>query len=338
VRIRLEIHTPIPSCNSMYSSTMYRVAVMADEDAVIHIERPCSTSGSGSQMKTSHLLTVLLFTLVLSCDTATDVPVEPAITGMPQTALVGSVIQLSARGMRAVTWSVSDSAIARISERGELRLATSYSSCRWVYPGQCTLQVTARGGERSATGSLTVLPYQPLMELNVRSLELLSGDSVQIRPRFLLEMQGVQWCSATFATRDPDVASVDPVSGFVVAGDSGNTVIEVHSHGPVCPPDPAHVYVESRGRRHVLSIEPADVVLSAGDVRQLTAIVRNFKGVMYPAAAVQWQIADTSIARINAAGVARANRCTGAEFCRTVVTARSGRLSATASIAVSRSD
>ena len=291
-------------------------------------------------------LPVLFLLLATACsEPAAVAPVALSIEpgGFDRTLRVGSFEQLHAHarasdgadlGPVMPTWSSSDTTIAKVSANGELRLSTTYGSCSWVIPGECRVEITARSGALVGRQVLTVMPFEPTMELNAMHLDIEMGDSARVTAVFMLELRRVDWCATSFATRDAAVADVDTQSGVVLANDSGSTVIDVIASGPLCPTSPAHVIVNTFARRHTLTIEPGiGLDLLPGGVLQLTALVQNYKGVVYPAALATWVSADPAVASVDAKGLVRANACSVAS-CQTTITARTGRLSASTVVTV----
>ena len=285
--------------------------------------------------------------VVAAC--AEPVAVEPtALTiepgGAARTLRIGTHEQLRAHlraadgrdlGPAAVTWISSDTSVAKVDANGDLRIASSYTACNWVVPGECTFEIRAERGPLSAQQVVTVLPYEPTMELNVKQLELEMGDSVRIRVSFQLELMPVTWCVASFTSREAAVAQVDASSGVVTAQDSGSTIIDVRAAGPLCPSQGLQVQVNTRAPLHTMTIEPGqNITLEPGGSVHLTAIVRNWKGVIYPAIAVSWVSSDPDVATVDARGVVRAGNCSRDDLCRATITARSGRLTATATVVV----
>ena len=287
-------------------------------------------------MKTLVRIAAVLLAISCSEPAAVDKPLTIEPGGAARTLRIGSREQLSVNAANVV-WTSSDTTIARINASAELQLATSYAACKWEYPGNCKVEITARAGNSVATQIITVMPYEPTMEINALQIDLDMGDTARIQASVILETVQVPWCSLEFAARDSAVAVVDAVSGLVAAGDSGSTTIEVRATGPLCPAYPGQVTVNTRSRLHTLTIEPAMyIVLPPGSGLQLSAIVRNWKGVMYPAVVRSWESADTTIASVDAKGAVRAHLCyAGPLVCRTTLTVRSGRLTATATVVVS---
>jgi hypothetical protein len=292
-------------------------------------------------------------TLLLSClaaaacsdPTAQGEPVQLVIEPAAElrSVLIGSFHQLSARALSAngssvaastVTWSTSDTKLASIDSRGEFRVATTYTACNWVTPGECKVTFTARAGNLIASQEVTILPYTPVIIVDVKQLDLEMGDSARLTSKVLLEARDVPWCTVSYVSQDPAIASVDAARGVVTGVDLGSTLVDVLVSGPVCPPSPEPVRVINHIRWHTLSILPErDATLSPGAILQLSAQVRNAKGVEYPASVVTWASSDAAIAVVDSNGVVRALACTDPP-CRITITARSGRLTAAKTILV----
>ncbi|HET9439779.1 MAG TPA: hypothetical protein VFO52_06395 [Longimicrobiales bacterium] len=263
----------------------------------------------------------------------TALVIEPGANA--RTLQIGSQQQLTAFYVDAqgrhvsdasVEWSSSDPSIAHIDPSGLLRLASSYTACDFVTPGLCQVEIIARAGEFEARQQLTILPYSPVMEVNVAQLYVEIGYPQQIFTSVLLELQPVPWCAVSYSVRDPAIAQVDPVTGIINGIDIGNTVIDVNVHGPICPGGD-QVEISSIEPLHVISILPeTQPYLTAGESVQLTAFVTNWKEVVYPALYVQWTSSNPQIATVEN-GLVRAAPCEGDDdVCRVTITARSGRL------------
>ena len=282
----------------------------------------------------------LLLVLCCACADGPAAPTTPTLIIEPGASAlhelrVGSTQQLSARveGGKIdgpITWSTSDSTIARVDASGLLRIAVSYTACDWVTPGECQVKIVAAIGSVQATRTITVLPFEPTVELGSAHMNLEMGDSARISPRVVLEGMSVPWCALSYQSADAAIAGVGSASGMVTGFDEGTTVVNVVITGRLCPTAPARVQVTVRPPLHVLSILPADgdVVLAPGAVMQLVAQVQNWKGVIYAAPFVQWSSSDPAIATVQA-GLVRASGCAGVATCSVVITARSGRLTAT---------
>ena len=282
-------------------------------------------------------LPVLFLLFATSCSEPASVgpvalTIEPG--GSERTLRVGTREQLTVNASKNVIWSSSDTSIAKVSATGELRLSTTYSVCNWVIPGECKVVIAAAAAGKTATQTIVVMPFEPTMEVNAMQLDIEMGDSARVSAAFMLELRRVDWCIASFVTRNAAIAEVGNQSGMVTANDSGRTVIDVSASGPLCPTSAAHVTVNTFARRHTLTIEPGTgLELVTGGVLQLTAMIQNYKGVVYPAAVVTWSSGDTAIATVDAKGLVRANACSSPP-CQTTITARTGRISASVLITV----
>ena len=287
------------------------------------------------------LITLALLSVAACSDPAANSgPAQLMIDGgAERTIRIGAQEQLRARVVGgepagSIRWTTSDSSIARVDANGLLRLATTYTACNWVTPGECQVRITATTNDLRADLTLTVMPFEPTLELNVAHLDLEMGDSVRITARVLLENNTVPWCAVSYATRDSAIAQIGMSSGIVRVGDEGSTVVDVVASGPLCPRDAAHVTITTRPARHVLTILPGDATnMAAHSVLQLFAEVTNWKGIVYQAAFVEWSTSNAALATVQN-GLVRAGSCSGTELCRVTITARSGRLVATRNILI----
>ena len=283
----------------------------------------------GAQKTAATWSAQLLIVLCCACaDDPTDPPTSLTIEPAAAELRVGSFQQLHARGAdQAVTWSTSDTTIARVDANGVLRVAVSYTACGWVTPGECKVDVIARSGSLEARQTITIMPFEPIVQLASGNIDLEMGDSTQLRPRITLEGMEVSWCAVSFASRDSTVARVRPTSGVVLASDEGSTIIDVVLSGRVCPSTPVRVNVIVRPPLHTMAILPSEneTVMAAGDTIRLSALVTNWKGVTYPALFLQWMSSNPEVASIEG-GLVRAHSCDVPTGCRTIITARSGRL------------
>jgi hypothetical protein len=275
-----------------------------------------------------------------------DPPVALSIQpgGAARTVRVGTQEQLQAHFMTAAgrlvgttpaSWTSTDTSIVKVDANGQLQLASSYTACNWVTPGLCQITVVARAGALRAQQLLTVVPYEPNVQLLTSEIDIETGDSARILANVFLETQPVPWCTFTYTSHDPAIARVHATTGMVVGSDLGSTIIDVNVIGPLCPSAPAQVPVVTRRQLYVLSILPDSVpVLVQGAALQLVAHVTNRKDVEYPALSVQWFSSDTTAAAVTSSGLVRAGVCSAADGCLVTITARSGRLVATKPIVI----
>ncbi len=236
-------------------------------------------------------------------------------------------------GPATAEWTVSDNRVATIDAQGNLRLASSYIACDWVEPGQCRVEVVARAGTFETRKQITIMPFMPVVETSVSLVDVEIGYPQQLRTNLTLELQPVSWCQVSYRSVDPLVATVDAETGIINGIDVGTTYVDVDITGPLCPDGP-QVPVISRAPFHVLAIEPdLPTELAVGESLQLTAFITNWKDVTYAAPFVEWSSSDSALVTVEN-GLVRAAHCTSADGCTVTVTARTGRLRATATIHV----
>ena len=101
-------------------------------------------------MRTSFAISALVLLIACSDPSGPNNPPQLTIDGGAQRSiLIGTHAQLHARVVggdenEAVQWSSSDPTIAHVDNAGMLRVATTYTACSWVNPGDC--QVRSRFG------------------------------------------------------------------------------------------------------------------------------------------------------------------------------------------------
>jgi hypothetical protein len=289
---------------------------------------------------------ILLLCALAACSDPvdTDPPVRLVIEtqGELHTLLTGDWKQLSARAVTAsgrdagpvsVTWSTDNSRVASIDQRGDLRVASTYTACNWVAPGECQVRVTARSADLTGEALITIMPYTAVLSVGARQLDLEMGDTVRLHTRVTLEGRDVPWCVLSFVSQNPSIARVDPTQGVITSADDGSTKIDVTVSGPACPTNGEAIRIINRPPWHTLTILPdVDDPLLPGATLQLIAQVRNGKGVEYPAIVATWSSSDPSVATVEN-GLVRAVGC-AASPCEVTITARSGKLTATTLIVV----
>lgn len=286
---------------------------------------------------TSSLL-LSMATITCSDPAGSNTPARLVIesTSELSSLLVGDLRQLNARALDAagreagpvtVAWSTSHPHIATIDSRGELRIAATYTACNWVTPGECEVRVTARAGDLVATQRITILPYPPTLTVNTRQIDLELGDSTRLVGHLSLEGRAVPWCTVAYASADPAIARVDGIRGVVTGLDEGSTFVHVTVSGPACGSEVEPVRVIAHTPWHSLSIIPeVETIVRSGTTLQLTAQVRNAKGVEYPAMVATWSSSDPTIATVEN-GLVRILAC-GAPPCAVTIAVRSGKLTA----------
>jgi hypothetical protein len=288
-------------------------------------------------------LRVFCFAFALFAAAAcSEMPEEPQVLSItpgrePRELLVGAEQQLTAqlggRAVRAV-WTTSDTAIARVDTNGLLRIASTYAACGWVEPGDCVVDVVARVDGITSSQRITVMPF---VERIAPAIYMEMGDSVRLAPRFAVEGREVSWCILGERWSWNTAVARVPNTGFVVAGDTGTTKVEIEVTGRACPFVSVPVTVSER--LHTLAIHPAEEFyeLQAGQAVQLSAYVTNYKGVEYPALTPRWSSSDNTIISVEGGRVV-AIGCRTVVPCQATITVTSGRLIASRTISVTASD
>lgn len=243
-------------------------------------------------------------------DTAADAavpPPEPAVTLRLQAtagtmtiddalALVPEVLAADGTAVESapIEWTVSDSAVARVSAEG---LLTAVGIGRASVTARCreavtTLAVTVT---RAGVRGLAIAPRPSAVEVgDLLTLSAIPGEGEGPLPHPRL----VDWSSDR-----PDVARVDAL-GRVRAMSEGNVVITARTGGTQCT-------IDLRVSRAVVSavhVTPPTHRVSVGDRLRLEAEPANTKGHALPGYPVRWEVSDAGIATISPDGVLTALR------------------------------
>ena len=107
--------------------------------------------------------------------------------------------------------------------------------------------------------------------------------------------------AVTWRSLDPAIATVDSVTGEVTAVAVGRTKIVA-----AVPHAADTVIVRVHHPIASVTIDGDSVMLTAGDSAQLTAVAADSNGVIAPNARIRWHTRDTTIVRIDSAGVVKA--------------------------------
>lgn len=234
--------------------------------------------------------------------TVIPIPVASvAVSPDSATLEVGSTRQFSATARdasgnvltgRAFTWSSSAAAVAAVDSSGVIRA---------VAPGSATITATSEG--QSAAATVTVVPV-PVASITV------SPDTATLEPGATLQLEATTRDASgvvltdrtvTWASSSDAVATVD-AAGAVHAVAAGTASITATSEGVngsttirVVPPPVGSVQVG-----------PTHTLLAVGEAVQLAATVRDRNGAELTGRPVSWSSSSSTVASVDAGGVATA--------------------------------
>lgn len=236
------------------------------------------------------------------------------------TAVVRDSISGQPASGHAIAWSSSNAAVASVAIDGTVSALT---------PGSA--QITATSGSLSAQASITVIEARALMvtvtplfnEINVSgSVQLVAkawdGDQRELTGKVF-----------TWNSGNVSLASVSG-AGMVIGVSQGPVVITATTDGAS---GSAVVLVSAPGNSSQvatsMSVTPSALTMGPGSNAQLTAVVRDQNNNVMSGQPVSWASSNSGVATVSSSGVVTAN-VTGSA----VITASSGGLSGTASVAV----
>lgn len=267
--------------------------------------------------------------LLAACDgrdpTETTDPVVATVEVTPATAAlsVGDTVRLTAWAKDAdgevlsnvaVQWSVD------VAERAAMTPQGASGRVKALRAGAAT--VTASAGGRSGEALLAIT--NPAPELTA----LVPAETVAGGPGFQLAVQGsrfthdsrVRWNGEDRPTTFVDATELRAQIGAADIVDAGMAEVRVTTDAPGGGTSAARAFtIASPPPGPVASVElDADSIgLAEGDVRQLTATVRDAQGQIIEGLAPQWSSGDPGVAQVGALGSVTAVR-TG----RTAVTVK----------------
>ena len=199
---------------------------------------------------------------------------------------------------RIVTWTISDTSIARIvSSYGP------YAAFRPVKAGSAVVTATSEG--KSGTAQLVVIAPPPVASVSVLppNETVAAGDTVGFRV-ILRDAAGnpVYGRSVTWSVGDSSVARIEQTMGAEVvlrAVQEGTTTVTATSEGKS---GTAQLVVTAPGPVASVTVSPpVDSSLVVGDTTFFVATLRDTQGNQVSGKAVTWTISDPSVARIEAA-------------------------------------
>jgi len=199
---------------------------------------------------------------------------------------------------RIVTWTISDTSIARIvSSYGP------YAAFRPVKAGSAVVTATSEG--KSGTAQLVVIAPPPVASVSVLppNETVAAGDTVGFRV-ILRDAAGnpVYGRSVTWSVGDSSVDRIEQTMGAEVvlrAVQEGTTTVTATSEGKS---GTAQLVVTAPGPVASVTVSPpVDSSLVVGDTTFFVATLRDTQGNQVSGKAVTWTISDPSVARIEAA-------------------------------------
>jgi hypothetical protein len=175
---------------------------------------------------------------------------------------------------------------------------------------RASLAVLITGSERGGESGRGAAPPGSVLALDPGSLVLLPGETIAISPQGLKEDGSpVATGKVTWKSLKPEVASVDS-NGTVVALTPGKSIIQAATSTGLMATAP----VEVTPAEVVLS--DARLVLAPEDLDTLRLLVRS-QGNRPVRGGVRWGSADSSVARVDSAGVVTARRAGQTEIIAT---------------------
>ena len=199
---------------------------------------------------------------------------------------------------RLVTWTISDTSIARILFSGG-----PYAALRPVKAGSAVVTATSEG--KIGTAQLVVIAPPPVASVSVLppNETVAAGDTVGFRV-ILRDAAGnpVYGRSVTWSVGDSSVARIEQTMGAEVvlrAVHEGTTTVTATSEGKS---GTAQLVVTAPGPVASVTVSPpVDSSLVVGDTTFFVATLRDTQGNQVSGKAVTWTISDPSVARIEAA-------------------------------------
>ena len=217
---------------------------------------------------------------------------------------------------RVCTWASNNTVVAGVNPTSGL--VSGFN------PGSASVTATCEGVSGAASVTVTPAPVATI-SLSPSSFTLTTGQAQQVTPT-LRDARGAQLSGREVSWSSSNTAAATvSASGVVTAVAPGTTTIVATSEGVQAS---ASVTVTIPAVATV-TVSPSSVNLTLGATQQLSAIARDAQGNIITGRTVSWNISDTTIARITAAGLVTAVAAGAA-----IATARIDGVPGTATIAV----
>jgi len=198
---------------------------------------------------------------------------------------------------------VSENLALRVEARGQYERYDQKTSSHSVFNGIGGVGLSwFFGGGRNAVATLAVNPMMVILT-SLGATQQVSASPTDRRGKPLAG-RAVTWSSS-----NDSVATVS-ATGLVTARSNGSATITVASEGKT-----GTVGVEVAQAAATLVIAPASAALTAvGQTQQLTVIAQDANGNQVANPTVTWSSSDPTVASVNAAGLATANKNGSAEI------------------------
>lgn len=215
---------------------------------------------------------------------------------------------------KGVTWSSSDPSIARVNANGRVTA---------VSEGEATITVTTVDGNKTATGTVTVLAQViPVSSVTVSPETLLMAPGETATVTASIEPANASDKTVTWSTSDASVATVN--DGVVTAVGVGSATITASCGGKeaTCAVTVSGDVIPVTG----ISVEPATLELIEGRSATLSAIVEPANATNKE---VTWSSSNTGAATVDANG-----QVTGVAKGTATITATCGEFTASCAVTV----
>jgi uncharacterized protein YjdB len=230
--------------------------------------------------------------------TVTVIPAiaEVVVTPSPTNVIITQTAQLTATPRdaagaaitgRTVTWTSTDSAIARVSATGLVTARTL---------GTTTITAAAEG--KTGTATVVVVPI-PVASVTIAPLAeaFVVGDAKQLTATTKDSIGGILGRAVTWSSSNPAVATVTPSGGVVNAVAPGPVTITATSENKTGTLD---LVVRQVGS---VTVTPSPMTVAAGSAKPLTATVADVNSQPLPGRTVAWATSNAAVATVSTTGV-----------------------------------